>query len=231
MRQVRIGAGALWLAIMPGLALAQACPQGVARDGVWIEFPDRTVMTRVLSDGRIAETEYAFDGGPVYGYITLPMGLVLESWSLENGRAPAADRESVTYSGTPDPVPFPAPGVRFDGIETSRFADGGQSRYTINVTVGAGAPVTIGGCTYSGLPVDVTRIEMDGTVYRDSMMHLTDLGVTIYLGFSDDGSTPVPLMPVSISLAPPMAGGGAAPGTAPPPLPTPPGGTAGVPAK
>jgi hypothetical protein len=217
--------------MMPGLALAQGCPQGIARDGVWFEFSDRTVLTRVLSDGRIAATEYDFDGGPVYGYITLPMGLVLESWALENGRTPAADRESVSYAGTPDPVPFPAPGVRFDGIETARFADGGQSRYTINVSVGAAAPVTIGGCTYTGLPVDVTRIEMDGTVYRDAMMHLTDLGVTIYLGFSDDGSVPVPLMPVSISLGPPMAGGGAAPGTAPPPLPTPPGGTAGVPAK
>ncbi|MBF9058854.1 hypothetical protein HKCCSP123_06625 [Rhodobacterales bacterium HKCCSP123] len=231
MQRVRIGAGALWLAILPGLSLAQTCPQGLARDGVWIEFPDRTVMTHVLSDGRIAETEYPFDGGPVYGYITLPMGLVLESWALENGRAPAADRETVTYVGTPDPVPFPAPGVRFDGIETSVFADGGQSRYTINVTVGSGAPVTIGGCTYTGFPVDVTRIEMDGTVYRDGMMHLGELGVTIYLGFSDDGSVPVPLMPVSISMMAPMAGGASAPGTAPPPLPTPPGGTAGVPSK
>jgi hypothetical protein len=231
MRQVWIGAGALCLAILPGLAAAQACPTGIARDGVWLEFTDRTVLTRVLSDGRIAEMEYAFDGAPVYGYITLPMGLVLESWALENGRTPAADRETVTYSGTPDPVPFPAPGVRFDGIETARFADGGQTRYTINVTVGAGVPFSIGGCSYTGLPVDVTRIEMNGTTYRDAMMHLSELGITIYLGFSDDGGVPVPSRPVSISLTPPMAGGAVPPGTAPPPLPTPPGGTADAPGK
>lgn len=231
MRQLGIGAGALLLAVLPGVVLAQGCPSGIARDGVWLEFPDRTVLTRVLSDGRIAETEYPFDGAPAYGYITLPMGLVLESWSLENGRAPAADRESVTYAGTPDPVPFPAPGARFDGIETSVFADGGQSRFTINVTVGAAAPIWIGPCSYTGLPVEVTRIEMDGTIFRDSMMHLGELGVTIYLGFSDDGSVPVPLMPVSIALEPPVDGGASAPGTAPPPLPTPPGGTAGAPTK
>jgi hypothetical protein len=222
----------LVIAALPGLAAAQvACPAGTARDGVWIEFPDRLVESRVLSDGRIQEMEYLFEEGGIYGYITLPMGLVVESWALQDGRVPADERESVTYSGTPDPVPFPAPGVRFDGIETSRYADGGEMRYSLSAVVGAAQPVGIGACSYTGLPVDVTRVEMGGPAYRDAMMYLVDLGITLYLGFSDDGSDPVPLMPVSISSLPPVAGAVSTPGLLPPPLPTAPGGGAGLPEK
>lgn len=196
------------------------CPSGVARDGVWLAFPDRAVLTRVLSDGRMAEIEFAQDGSYVYEYRTLPVGLVTESWALENGFASREDRETVSYVGTPATVPLPAPGARFDGIETARYPDGSETRSSVSLIVGQAGPVSIGGCAYTGLPIDVTRVDLQGGLpQRDSMMHLTELGLTIYLGFSE-GSDPVQnALPLSISLDPPPVGGAAAPGLAPPPLP------------
>jgi phage tail protein X len=233
MRRARIGAVLAVICALPGLAAAQqVCPTGVARDGVWLEFPDRTVMTRVLSDGRVAETEFMHDDTTVYGYITLPIGLVVESWALVNGRVPPADRERVTYTGTPSSVPFPAPGARFDGTESSRFADGAAARYAITAMVGAARTVAVGPCRYIGLPVQVTRTEPGGPVLRDSMMHLQELGVTIYLGFSDDGAMPVDVLPTAIGDAPPLGVvGGGPPGAQPPPLPAAPGASAPAPAK
>lgn len=191
--------------LAPLAAAAQSdCPQGLARDGVWLEFPDRAVLTRVMADGRINEMEFAHDGSYIYGYLTLPSGLVVEGWALENGYSPSSEHETVTYVGTPDPVPVPAPGVRFDGISTSTYGDGSVVRSTVNLVVGEPQPVTIGDCTYTGLPVDVTRVEMGGGVpQRDAMMYLSELGLTIYLAFAEmDAPTEVEL-PISISLDPP----------------------------
>ncbi|NKX45866.1 hypothetical protein [Roseicyclus persicicus] len=217
MRRGITWAGGLVAGLWPLLAAAQgACPQGIAHDGVWLEFSDRSVLTRVLQDGRVAETEFAYEGGTIYSYITLPIGLVVESWGLVDGRVPAGEGETVTYTGTPAQVPAPVAGARFDGLETSRFSDGSEVRYTVNVVVGTAQPVSIGGCPYTGLPVNVTRIDTaGGPMMMDSMLHLAELGVTIYLGFSDSGQPPVPDMPSSISLTPPRAAGG----TVPPPLP------------
>jgi hypothetical protein len=196
----------------------------VARDGVWLAFSDRAVLTRVLSDGTVEEIEFAQDGSYVYAYRVLPIGLVIESWALENGFASREDRETVSYVGTPAIVPAPAPGIRFDGIETARYPDGSETRSSVSLVTGAAAPVVIGGCSYTGVPVDVTRVDLQGgTPQRDSMMHLTELGLTIYLGFSE-GNDPVQnTLPLSISLTPPPAGGPVATpgpsGVAPPPLP------------
>lgn len=227
MRWVRAGIALGLCGVWPNLGMAlDACPRDMARDGVWLEYADRTVMTRVLSDGRNAETEYARDGDTIYGFITLPAGLVTESWSLDDGRAAPAERESVSYAGNPDPVPFPVPGARFDGIETARLADGRVFRASVNLTVGAAQPFAIGPCLYTGLPVSVARVDLaGGPLQHDSMMHLVELGVTIYLGYSDTGAPPEPSLPLSISLLPPVSGGVAA--QMPPPLPNLPNDAAG----
>jgi hypothetical protein len=199
-----------------------ACPQGIARDGVWLEFPDRSVLTRVLSDGRMAEMEFAHDGTYTYGYVTLPIGLPVEAWSIVNGYAPIEERETITYAGTPDPVPRPSAGVRFDGIETSRYSSGPASRFSVTAVVGAAAPVTIGGCTYTGLPIEVMRVDLSGgQPVTDSMLHLTELGLTIYLGFSEGREPAVDTMPLSISYDPPVQGGATPSDLAPPALPVP----------
>ena len=208
-------------------ALAQGgCPAGIARDGVWLSFSDRSVLTRVLTDGTIAEIEFAQDGSYVYGYRTLPIGLVTESWALVNGFASREDRETVTYQGTPAVIPGPVPGARFDGVETARYPDGGETRSSVSLVVGTARPVSIGGCAYTGLPVDVTRVDLQGgPPQRDSMMHLQELGLTIYLGYSEGNEVPQNALPLTISLTPPLAGGAgtpdAGPGIAPPPLPAP----------
>jgi len=221
-------AGALLVAGASGVAAQGGCPAGIARDGVWLAFADRSVLTRVLADGLIHEMEFGHDGSYLNLYVTLPVGLVVEGWLLENGNGPRSEHETVSYVGTPDPVPLPVPGARFDGIETSQFGAGVPVRSSINLVVGQPEPVVIGGCSYTGLPVEVTRIELGGTEpQRDSMIHLTELGLTVYLGFGDGGEMPSTDLPLSISLDPPDPAGA----VLPPPMPMPPGGATPAPEK
>lgn len=197
------------------------CPSGLARDGVWLSFPDRAVLTRVLSDGMIEEIEFSGERSVVYVFRTLPVGLVTERWGFENGIALRDDSETVSYVGTPATVPLPVAGARFDGVETARLLDGSEYRYSIALAVGTPRSVSIGGCTYTGLPVDVTRVDLQGgPAKRDSMMHLPELGVTIYLAFAEGEAPMQDTLPLAISLSPPPAGDPAgAPGAVPPPLP------------
>lgn len=221
-----LGSCALWP--MPAAAGGD-CPREIARDGIWLEFIDRTVSTRVLSDGSNAEKEYAHEGGTIYGFRTLASGLVSESWALVDGRASAAERETVSYAGSPVPVPFPTPGARFDGIETARLADGRVYRASVALQVGTAEPFAIGPCIYTGLPITVRRVDLSGgPLEHDSMMHLVELGVTLYLGYSDTGRPPDPSPPLSISMFPPVAGEAA---SLPVPLSSLPGDAADMPKK
>lgn len=207
--RVRRGFAALCaLGLWPALAAAQtACPNGIAHDGIWLEYADRTVATRVLADGRNHETEYSHEGGAVHGFITLAAGLVTESWALVDGRVPVAERETVRYEGLPDPLPHPAPGLAFEGVEIARLADGRSFRSEIRMWVSDAIPFAIGPCLYTGYPVTVSRRALDGgALQHDSMMHLRELEVTIYLGYSDTGAPAEASPPVSISLVPPIRG-------------------------
>ncbi|PWK62871.1 hypothetical protein [Roseicyclus mahoneyensis] len=229
----RVGAilaGGVMLAVVTGVVTGAAaqgiCPTGVARDGVWFDFPDRSVLTRVLSDGRVEEIEFGHDGSYMYVYRALPIGLVVESWSIENGYAPRNEEETVSFLGTPNPVPDPMAGVRYDGISTLRFGDGSESRATVNVVVGEARTVDIGGCSYTAHDVAVTRVDLDGGLpQNDAMLFLPDLAVTLFLGFSEGDVPPEDALPLSVSLTPPRppgeAGGGlgAGAGVLPPPLP------------
>ncbi len=217
-RIMAFAAGAL-LAGTVGAVAQGSCPSGLARDGVWVDFPDRSVLTRVLSDGRIHEMEFARDGTYLNIYITSALGLVEQSWALNNGQAAPDEVERMTYAGTPPTMPAPVAGARFDGIVTSVFGSEAPVRSSINLVVGQPQPVVIGACSYTGLPVDVIRIEMGGgTPERDSMLHLTELGLTIYLGFAEGDAPAQDALPLSISLDPP-APAGATSGFLPPPLP------------
>jgi hypothetical protein len=223
----------------PGVALAQAsCPDN-ARDGLWVEFADRAVFYRVLSDGRISEMEFSDDESrPVSGYVTHPVGLVIEGWTLSGARIVPADRETVTHAGTPAQLPLPVPGARFDGLETVNYGDGTSQRFSVNLVVGQAQPVTIGGCSYTGLPIEVTRIDIaaGGTPMIEAMLHLRELALTIYLDFSDDGRPPDGSPPLGISRNPPgwhdtATEGGGMDLLPPPPLPVPPAPPTGAPEK
>lgn len=203
MRAVGFSA-ALCVAGVVGAAAQTVCPAGVAHDGVWLSFPDRSVLAHVLSDGRTQEIEFAADGSYIYGARALALGLIVEGWGLENGRVPAGDRETVSYVGNPDPMPAPVDGAQFDGIEIASFDGAEETRATINLTVGTARDVAIGPCRYTGLPIDVTRIDLDdGLVMRDAMMHLPELGLTIFVGFAEGEALPERVLPDAISLSPP----------------------------
>lgn len=223
-RNMVLAAG-LGLATASGAAAQGTCPTGVARDGVWFDFPDRAVLTRVLSDGRVEELEFGHDGSYIYMYHALPIGLVAQSWSIENGYAPQIEDETVSHAGTPNPVPLPAAGVRYDGISSSRYGDGSDSRATVNVVVGAARTVQIGACSYTAHDVAVTRTDLQGGLpQNDAMLFLPDLGITVFLGFSEGNEPPDNALPLSVSLTPPRPPGGGGAGILPPPLPQPGGG-------
>lgn len=196
------------------------CPAGDARDGVWLGFPDRTVLTRVLSDGRIEEVEFSDDRQAIYVFRTLPIGLITERWGMESGFLAPAESETVSYVGTPTMIPLPVPGARYDGVETARILDGSAFRHSVSLVVGMPRPVSIGACAYTGLPIEVTRVSLDGGPRKhDSMMHLPELGLTIYLGYSEGDEPVLDEMPLWISGAPLLPGAGSAPAVMPPPLP------------
>ncbi|NKX45865.1 hypothetical protein [Roseicyclus persicicus] len=207
---------------LPGLALAQgSCPQGLARDGVWFDYGDRTILSRVLSDGRVLDLEYVAGQPAINSYLLLPIGLLSERWTMQAGRVDAGSHEVLRHSGFPDPVPVAAPGARFDGVETTVYEDGSTGDSHLALTVGAPQPVSIGPCLYTGLPVDITWSRPTGeTIQHERLMHLSDLGVTLYLGFADPGQAVVPTLPLSISASAPRAGGaGPAPAPGAPPGP------------
>lgn len=196
------------------------CPSGDTRDGVWLGFPDRTVQTRVLSDGTMEEIEFSDERSAVYVFRTLPVGLITERWGMRNGFLAPDESESVSYVGTPATIPLPVPGARYDGVETARILDGSEFRHSVSLVVGMPRPVAIGACAYTGLPIDVTRVPLDGGPRKhDSMMHLMELGMTIYLGYSEGDEPVLDEMPLWISSEPRLPGAGSAPAMMPPPPP------------
>jgi hypothetical protein len=230
MKRLISGVAAAFVALLPVAASAQqACPSGLATDGVWLQFSDRTVLTRVLSVGRNLEIEFmGEETNEIHGFETIPLGLVAESWFLNRGLVPLGERKTATHTGLPNPTPIPMPGMRFDGVENARYDDGTTETQGFTLLVGNAQPVFIGSCAYTGLPIDVTWQSVGGEPpHMESMMYLTDLGITIYLGFTSDGSRPIPSMPFSISSQPPSEVVNATPA----PVPMPPAGVAPMPSK
>ncbi|MEQ8367698.1 MAG: hypothetical protein RIB61_13410 [Roseicyclus sp.] len=196
-------------------ALAQDCPAGLAGDGVYMRFADRTVLFRHLDDGRTAETEFRFDDTTLIEYRLAPLGLILQSWEMVNGLVPEGEMETVTFEGPP--MPAPAPGARWRATEHSVYSDGTRNQYQTSVEVGAMSRLFIGSCSYDMLPITVRRIGPDGaSVPTDLVGHLPDLGLSVFLGDSEQGFSQLPDPPLEIGLDPPGAAS-AAPQPAPAP--------------
>ena len=198
---------AVCMALVTQTATAQgACPSGLANDGVYVSYADRVVRYERLSTGLTAEFETAFDGSFVYGYRTHPIGLVETSWELQGGRIVAGSFETVQLEGAA--LPQPAPGMTWNGIETSRFTDGSVTTFQTSVLVEDMDVLEIGGCQYSGLPITVTRInQSDGVTSQDAFGYFPDLGVVMFLGFGDGIDNVSFDLPVAISDLPPNADG------------------------
>jgi len=214
---------AVGLSASSALAQAPECLSGAASDDIYAEFDDRTVIYRVMSDGSTSETEIARDGSYVYTYHVHPIGLVLESWKLDNGRTQPSDVEQVEYTGTPPALPFPAPGVSWSGIENAVFGDGTRFRYSVSLNVMQPEQLQIGGCSYEALPVEITRVEIGTTTTQNDLVaYLPDLRIAMFMGYSDTG-TPIRDLPLSLSTRPPgYSGPAAGSGTPNPSSPLPP---------
>lgn len=207
----RGGAGLLGIVLSAASAGAQgvSCPAGPAIDGIYAAYGDRIARYELLSDGMTAETEIARDGGFVYEYRSLPVGLVLWSWEMQAGVVAEGSFEAVTLTGVAgDPPPAPRPGVQWSGLEVARFGDGTEIRLDTDLQVGAARQEAFGECAYTVWPITVTRTDRaDGTVTRDAFLHLPDLSVTLYVGQGQGTGAIAYDLPRSLSVLPPFADG------------------------
>jgi hypothetical protein len=207
-RHVGLIAGAA-LGLGPALAAAQGVCPGPAdvSAGVWLNFPDRVVMMRVGADGLVEEWEFDAGSAAVYAYVSHPIGLLVESWVMEHGRTLPASPETYRHLGTPATIPAPAAGARFDGLEIITAADGAEvERSSLSLVVGEAGPITIGGCAYTGLPVTITRVDLQADqIERDSLIHLAELGLTLFLGLSVGADPLADVLPDTITARAPVA--------------------------
>ena len=220
-RHVGLIAGAA-LGLGPALAAAQgACPGAAdVGDGVWLDFPDRVVMMLVGADGLVEEWEFDAASVAVYAYVSHPVGLLVESWVMEHGRTLPGSPETYRHLGTPATIPAPAAGARFDGLEIVTAADGTEvERTSLSLVVGEAGPVSIGGCAYTGLPVTITRVDLQAEqIERDSLIHLSELGLTVFLGLSVGSDPLADILPDAITTRAPVTQD---PSLLPPPAPPP----------
>ncbi len=193
------------VAATAGVAQTEACPSGPAVDGVYISFAEHVVRLELRSDGTLSERETGFDGSYEVEFRTHPLGLILESWDLENGRRDLDTTETVTLTGTPSVLPFAAPGVRWEGTEVSTLMNGSEERFSTSVFVSTETDVfPMGACQYPAHSVMVTRIQI-GSVEPETEEHvfIPELGITLYLGIPGGDEYE---LPTAISTRPPGTG-------------------------
>jgi hypothetical protein len=166
--------------------------------GIWLTFPHRLSLLRAAPGGLIEAWDFTRDCRPVQACLCHPSGLLAASWIVDDGQILPGTRERFSHAG----AALPAPGEGFDGVEIVHGADGDlRRRAALTLAVGAARPVVIGGCTYTGRPVTVTRRDAGGAVLlAEAQLHLAELGVTIHLGVP-----PQDALPLSVARAPPAA--------------------------
>lgn len=192
----------------PLLAQAQPsdCPSGPAIEPIYMEYPDRVVRYQRLDDGNTSEVEIVFGDATVFEYRTHPIGLIVESWEVQGGGIVRGTTETATMQGTPDPLPAPAPGAIWDGLEITALTDGTDMRVSVSLSVGAPEPFVIGPCSYTSLPITMNRVDIDfQSLTTTRLMVIRELGITIYLGDLDTDGTPTFAPPISISTVQPAA--------------------------
>ncbi|NKX45867.1 hypothetical protein [Roseicyclus persicicus] len=185
---------------------AGGCPgAGDAADGIWLTFPHRVSLMRARPGGLVADWAFTRDGTPASVVRRHPVGLLRDSWAMDDGDMAPGSEQRFAYSGD---IPTPAPGVVFDAVEILTDLDGREVRRgAIALRVGAARDVLVGGCAYAALPVTVTRTPQGGVRGdRDSLLVLRELGLPVWLGFSGLDDPPQDMLPLAIAARPPWPG-------------------------
>jgi hypothetical protein len=200
MRRVVIGL----FALLPVQAMAQECPRGpeALNKGITILFDGLEITYLRQPDGLIREAERPTPGEGVFEYVSDPSGLSHGSWELgADGRPDEATREVYSYD-FPDGLPQPVSGSNWSGRE---MTVAGADRYEALVSWSFGAPETfsIGPCAYEAIRVFETRRDLPeepgDRPWVNQYIHLTELGMSVFLGGYVAGVAPVVDVPLSIA--------------------------------
>ncbi len=212
-----------------GGAVAGACPTPQNSDGFEVIYPGYTSQYFLDTDGSTGEWTVATDGTYAYDAFYHPLGLLLESWDVNEQRIEVPNtRETVTYVGTPQQPPAPAPGVTWSGTETATFGDGTSETFQTSVEVIAAQTEMIGNCSYSFLPIVVSRtVGSTGDSFLEFFAYVQDFGITVYVGYQEGAGDVIGDEPIDIRIraddgfGPASGGGAATPAAVPAPAPAP----------
>lgn len=188
-----------------GAALAESCPAGPAAldTGLTVQFDGMSVVYQRTGDGRIREVERYEDETGDWHYISDAIGLVHESWEVaENGVPDETTRDRFSYV-FPKGAPQPRPGSEWTGTETVLTATGESYDTVVTWRMGAARTERIGGCVYDVIPIVETRVDLPKSPgdlpWINRYTHLSDLGLTMYLGGDEEGVEPFLDTPLGIS--------------------------------
>jgi hypothetical protein len=185
-----------------GGATAGVCPNPQNSDGFVLVYNGYSTEYSLDSTGNTVAQTDADDGSFAYDTSYLPLGLMVSTWdSNPLGQPVAGTIQRVEYAGATGSIPRPANGVSWQGTETARYEDGGTEIFSTSVRVGPASVETVGPCSYSMLPMVVSRVPMaGGGAYDEYLFHVVDFGISVFVGFADAGGAPDVELPTAIQI-------------------------------
>jgi len=203
MRRTAIIGGAMALGLCTaGGALAQDCPDGIeaAMAGVTIVYDDGAVTHyQLLGDGTVIEETEADEFGPGFVVRALYGIFVVDEHDLtDDGRPDESTRSIQDFGLDMSALPAPAPGLRWSGETTVKYA--GEPAFSRQVTVAADRMTSVdyGGCVYDSLPV-VLRHRDDVEDLLLGFDWLPSLEIAVFRSFADFGQPADRYEPLTIT--------------------------------
>jgi hypothetical protein len=208
MRRIVSGGLGLVVFLIAGAAQAQSdCPRdpSALASGVTVRFDDMSITYRSTADGRLRETERYPADDETWVYVSLPTGLIFESWMEGPGGMPDdTTRESYSYVFIGGGYPAPMSGTNAIGRETAVLSDGSTEENLVAWTFGPEREVMIGACRYRAIPIYETRASADAPAAEapsiNRYLHLSELGFSMFLGGDVVGVEPQLSEPRAIAL-------------------------------
>jgi hypothetical protein len=187
-----------------GRSTSLLCPTTQNSDGFILTFNGYFIEYFLDDDGSTGAWLNTDDDSTQYDTYYHPLGLMLETWQSDSqGEEIGGTRETVAYQGAPTPIPHPAFGVVWTGTETATFSDGTTEQYSTSAQVLPPVAESIGACTYTLLPIVITRTNStNGESYQEAFAYLDDFDIVIFGGQIYPDQPPQYDEPLDIMLRP-----------------------------
>jgi len=191
------------LCLIGGLASAECFgPEDLTR-GVVFEYPggDYTTIQR-QGDGAHLVTESYGDGSAPFGLRAYRGIYFVEEWEItpSGGRAPGSGL-TIEFPVDPARLPEPVPGLNLQGQTINYFESGGTRDETTILSAIEGGPITLGGCTYETVTVDLRYDWGDEGGLSLRYRYLPELGTATLEWSQFDGEQNPPSPPIGLRRA------------------------------